>query len=165
MGAHIEGLRARGVGASAIDLPLRKAERAVPVYRDVAQAWSGSDEQLVIGGQSYGGRVASLLAAADPGVCAGLVCFSYPLHRPGAPDWDERSRHWPRIEVPVLFISGESDPFARLDLLRRAVDTRRPDARVLTFPRIGHSLKPVLDDALDAVAVFVAELAREGRVS
>lgn len=154
MGTHVAGLRTRGIEASAIDLPLRKAERAVPVYRDLALA-RGPGTELVIGGQSYGGRVASLLAAEDGSICAGLVCFSYPLHRPGAPGWDERSRHWPRIEVPVLFISGSADPFARRDLLRHAIDARLPHARLVTFPRVGHSLGPVLDEALDAAADFV----------
>ena len=34
MQAHVDGLASRGVDATAIDLPLRKAERAVPVYRE-----------------------------------------------------------------------------------------------------------------------------------
>lgn len=162
MGAHVEGLRQRGIDASAIDLPLRKAERAVPVYRELALA-RGPGAGLVISGQSYGGRVASLLAAEDGSICAGLVCFSYPLHRPGAPGWDERSRHWPRLEMPVLFVSGAADPFARLDLLRRAVEERLPSARLVTFPRVGHGLGPVLGEALDAAADFVRDVERDGR--
>ncbi len=159
MQAHVDGLEARGVPASAIDLPLRKAERAVPAYRAQVEAQTESPSRLVIGGQSYGGRVASLLAAESEGICAGLVCFSYPLHRPGQPDWEVRSAHWGRLEgLPVLLFSGESDPFARLDLLRRALEERLPSARLVTYPKVGHSLKPVLNDALDHVAAFVREL-------
>jgi hypothetical protein len=113
----------------------------------------------VIGGQSYGGRVASLLAAERPDDVRGLICFSYPLHRPGQPDWQERSAHWPKLEVPVLLLSGEADPFARRDLLRRAVGERLPAARLVTWPGLGHSLRPVLDDALDLAADFVRQLA------
>jgi predicted alpha/beta-hydrolase family hydrolase len=159
MQAHVDGLGARGVAASAVDLPLRKAEKAVPVYRERAADSGVAAADLVISGQSYGGRVASLLAAEPPAVCAGLICFSYPLHRPGQPDWDERSAHWPDIQVPLLFLSGASDPFARLDLLQRAIRERRPDARLVTYPGVGHSLKSVLDAALDAAAAFVAEVA------
>ena len=112
----------------------------------------------MISGQSYGGRVASLLAAEPEPSCAALVCFSYPLHRPGHPDWDVRSSHWPDIDVPVLLLSGESDPFAKLDLLRRATGERLPKARLVTYPKVGHSLKPVLDDALDQAAAFIREL-------
>lgn len=159
MGRHVTGLGARGIAATAIDLPLRKAEEAVPIYQGHVRARPEPPDELVISGQSYGGRVASLLAAEEADCCAGLICFSYPLHRPGQPDWLERSAHWPRISVPVLFLSGGSDPFARLDLLQRALGERLPSARLVTYPRVGHSLKAVLDDALDEAAAFVREVA------
>ncbi len=163
MAPHVDGMRSRGVAASAIDLPLRKAELAVPVYREHLATRTEPPGQLIISGQSYGGRVASLLAAEEPASCGGLICFSYPLHRPGAPDWDMRSAHWPRITVPTLFLSGESDPFARLDLLQRAVAERLPTARLVTYPHVGHSLRAVLDDVLDRASAFVQEL--EGQAS
>ena len=157
MQRHVDGLMQRGIEATAIDLPLSKAEKAVPVYREQVLAAAEPADRLVISGQSYGGRVASLLAAEPEPACAALICFSYPLHRPGHPDWEVRSSHWPEIDVPVLLLSGESDPFARLDLLRRAVETRLKDARLVTYPRVGHSLKPVLDGVLDEAAAFVRE--------
>jgi hypothetical protein len=158
MRAHVAGLERRGVAASAIDLPLHKAEAAVPAYRLHIEALAETSGLVVVSGQSYGGRVASLLAAEDPDTVAGLVCFSYPLHRPGHPDWETRSAHWPGIKAPVLLLSGESDPFARIDLLRRACAERLPGASLVTYPKVGHSLKPVLEPALDAVAAFVAEI-------
>lgn len=160
MRGHVDGLAQRGWGASAIDLPLRRAEAAVSAYQEQVRVLGLPGAQLVLSGQSYGGRVASLLAAGDGRACAGLICFSYPLHRPGVPDWDERSRHWPAIDVPVLLVGGEADPFARLELLRRGVRERLPHARLVTFPRVGHSLKPVLDEALDVAASFLADLER-----
>jgi predicted alpha/beta-hydrolase family hydrolase len=158
MTGHVRGLVARGFEATAIDLPVGKAEKAVPAYRTHVSAAGLPAEQLVVSGQSYGGRVASLLVAADEPPCAALVCFSYPLHRPGQPEWDVRTAHWPSISLPVLLLSGEADPFASLELLRRAVDERLPHARLVTYPRLGHSLKPVLDEALDETAAFVREL-------
>ena len=157
MRPHVEGLLARGIPAVAIDLPKRgrspvKAEAAVPVFESMVEA--GRD---VIGGHSYGGRVASLLAARLP--TAGLVLLSYPLHAPGKADaWEPRIAHWPRLACPVLLLSGESDPFARIDLLRRAVE-RLPNGELVTYPSLGHGLLPVLDDALDRVALFVRERA------
>jgi predicted alpha/beta-hydrolase family hydrolase len=156
MQPHVQGLARRDVAATAIDLPLRAAEAAVPVFRERATAL-GAPSSLIIGGQSYGGRVASLLAAEDAGY-AGLVCFSYPLHRPGDAGWQPRTEHWPSLRLPMLLLSGESDPFARLDLLRRAVAERAPSARLVTFPGLGHSLRGVLDEVLDIVAGFVREL-------
>ena len=162
MQGHVDGLEARGIRATAIDLPLRKAQLAVPVYRARLGDQPEPPGQLFVGGQSYGGRVASLLAADDGAAPAGLICFSYPLHRPGQPDWDVRSTHWPRISGPVLFLSGESDPFARLDLLREAIAERLPSARLVTYPKLGHSLRTVLDDALDQAAAFVSEVEAQG---
>jgi uncharacterized protein len=147
----VDGLRKRNVAAEAIDLPRRKAEDAVPAFHSVVPA----DPSTAIGGQSYGGRVASL-AAAEPGaVYRALVLLSYPLHLPGAPEtWEARTVHWPAIRCPVLLLSGESDPMARLPLLRDAVRLLR-DAELVTYPNLGHTLRPVLEDALDRVAAFV----------
>lgn len=147
---HRSGLEARGLAVSLVELPRGRAERAIPVY---ATALAAAGPGAAIGGHSYGGRVASLLAA-DAEV-AGLVLLSYPLHAPGRQEaWDERTRHWPRIRSPVLLLSGESDPFARLDLLRSAV-RRLPDAELVTYPGVGHGLDKVLDAALDQVAAFL----------
>lgn len=146
---HVDGLSARGVEARAIELPKGNAQRAVPVYR---AALASLDPATIIGGHSYGGRVASLLAAEGPP--AGLVLLSYPLHAPGRQEtWDQRTEHWTRITCPVLLLSGESDPFANIELLRTAVG-RLADAELVTYPRVGHGVGPVLDDALDRIAAF-----------
>ena len=150
MQPHVAGLARRGLDARAVALPKGKADRAVPVYRAALHDLPLSD--AIVGGHSYGGRVASLLAAETP--VAGLVLLSYPLHAPGRqPTWDERTAHWPSISCPVLLLSGESDPFADLGLLRTAV-ARLRDAELVTYPRLGHGVGPVLDDALDRVAAF-----------
>jgi predicted alpha/beta-hydrolase family hydrolase len=154
MARHVEGLRRRGFEATAIDLPVRRAEDAVPVLHSIVPAAS----DVVVGGQSYGGRVASLAAAEPDAPYAALVCFSFPLHRPGgAESWESRAAHLPGIRCPVLLLSGEADPMARLDLLREAA-ARIPRATLVTYPRLGHTLKPVLDDALDQVAAFLGGL-------
>ncbi|MCA1571569.1 MAG: alpha/beta hydrolase [Chloroflexi bacterium] len=149
---HERGLVARGMVVTLVELPRGRAERALPVYR---RAMEAIDPVPVIGGQSFGGRVASLLAAElTP---AALVLLSYPLHAPGRQGaWEERTAHWGRIGCPVLLLAGESDPFADVTLLRRAAD-QLPDATLLSYPRVGHGLGPVLDEALDRVAAFVAE--------
>ena len=107
----------------------------------------------VIGGHSYGGRVASLLAAQE--TPRALVLLSYPLHRPGHPE-DLRVEHWPRIACPVLLLSGESDQFARIELLRESVELlpeREPDHLSRRAPRLDAAC---IDDALDRIAEFVA---------
>ncbi len=157
MAPWVDGLRSAGFDARAIDLPRGRADRAVPVFLDAAR----DDPASVPGGHSFGGRVASLAAArlsAEGRAPAGLLLLSYPLHRPGLPDgWRERTEHWPSLTCPVLLLSGEADPFARLPLLRQAVDLL-PDARLVTYPRVGHGLRPVLDEALAEAAAFLRSL-------
>jgi predicted alpha/beta-hydrolase family hydrolase len=148
---YVVGLAAQGTTARAIDLPLGLAERAVAAYRRQVPDLTNS----VIGGHSYGGRVASLLAADERP--RGLILLSYPLHRPGHPSWAERTEHWARIRCPVLLLSGESDQFAAIELLRLAVE-RLADRELVTYPRVRHGLAPVLDDALDRITRFVARL-------
>jgi predicted alpha/beta-hydrolase family hydrolase len=154
MAPFVTGLRARGVDAHAIDLPKRKAEDTVPAFHLVVP----SRADVAVGGHSFGGRVASLAAAEPDAPYAGLVLFSYPLHPPGAPErTDARIAHWPNIRCPVLLLSGEADPFAKIDLLRAAVD-QLAFAELVTYPKLGHTLKPVLDDALDKAAAFLKGL-------
>ncbi|HUG29044.1 MAG TPA: alpha/beta family hydrolase [Candidatus Limnocylindria bacterium] len=153
MAPFVDGLRARGLVADAVDLPRRRAEDAVPAWRAAVPDGAG----VVAGGHSYGGRVASLAAAEGAGY-TGLVLFSYPLHPPGKPErTDARIAHWPSIACPVLLLSGESDPFARIELLHAKV-SMLPRAELVTYPRLGHGLRPVLGDVLDRVARFVAGL-------
>jgi predicted alpha/beta-hydrolase family hydrolase len=162
----VDGLTERSVEAAAIDIPVRKAEAAIEAYRTAALATGPAPGGIVIGGQSYGGRVASLLAAsddADASTWRGLVLLCYPLHRPGAPDSGLRVEHWSALRLPVLMLSGESDPFARIDLLRTEVRDRLPQAELVTYPRVGHSLTSVRDEVLDRVARFVSGL--DGRIS
>ena len=154
MKPFVDGLRRRGVEASAIDLPKRKAEDALPAFHAVVPAGPG----VAVGGHSYGGRVASLAAAEPDAAFVALVLFSYPLHPPGSPARTAaRIAHWPAIRCPVLLLSGESDPFARIEFLRRGVEDLT-DGELVTYPRLGHTLKPVLDDALDRVAAFLARI-------
>jgi predicted alpha/beta-hydrolase family hydrolase len=151
---HERGLATRGLDVGLVELPKGRAERALPIY---ATALDAEDADMTaIGGHSFGGRVASLLAAER--TVAGLVLLSYPLHAPGRREaWDERTAHWPRIACPVLLLSGESDPFADMALLRGAVD-RLGRATLRTYPGVGHGLAPVLDRALDEVADFARTL-------
>jgi predicted alpha/beta-hydrolase family hydrolase len=103
-------------------------------------------------------RVASLAAADPQRRYDAVVLFSYPLHPPGRPERAmARVAHWPAIACPVFLISGESDPFARIELLRESVKLL-PDARLVTYPKLGHTLKPVLPEVLDLVAAFLTEV-------
>ena len=156
MKPFVDGLRERGIDAIAIDLPKRKAEDAIPAFHKVVPG----RPDVVVGGHSYGGRVASLAAAEPDAPYRALVLFSFPLHPPGSPDRTEaRTSHFASIRCPTLFLSGESDPFAKIDLLRSAVERIGGPAELVTYPRLGHGVAPVLDDVLDRVAAFLQAIA------
>ncbi len=153
MRPHVSGLRDRGLQAEAVQLPRGSAERAVPAYRQAAP----DPARSVIGGHSFGGRVASFLAAEER--YAGLVLLSYPLHAPGrAERWRQRTEHWSRIECPVLLISGDRDPMARIELLRDAVK-QLSHHELVVYEGLRHGIGPRLDDALDRIAAFAREVA------
>lgn len=74
--------------------------------------------RLFLGGQSYGGRQASMLLAEES-IADGLLLFSYPLHPPGKPD-QPRTQHLPQIKVPVMFVHGSHDPFGTIQEIEAA---------------------------------------------
>ena len=71
--------------------------------------------RVVAGGKSMGGRIASQAVASGLRV-DGLVFLGYPLHPPGRTE-RLRDRHLDAIEVPMLFLQGTRDAFARWDLI------------------------------------------------
>ena len=95
--AVADALAADGLIVLRCDLPYRQARPSGPP----APAGAARDREglrhalevlrplapgrLYLGGKSYGGRQASLLAAEHPELASGLLLLSYPLHPPGRP--------------------------------------------------------------------------------
>jgi uncharacterized protein len=115
---------------------LRDAWRAV---FEVASTRAKS-EPVWASGKSLGGRIASMCAADGEIRPAGVVFLGYPLHPPGKPE-RARDEHLSRIEVPMLFLQGTSDPFASPDLLRRLVAKLGDLATLVPFEGAGHSFE------------------------
>src|SRR4029078_6047493 len=80
------------------------------------------DLPLFAGGRSFGGRMTSQAQADEPlpGV-RGLAVLGFPLPPAGKPGI-ERAEHLSRVQVPMLFVSGERDALAEMDLLRPVVE-------------------------------------------
>ena len=95
--------------------------------------------RVFLGGQSYGGRQASMLCAEQPQVADGLLLLSYPLHPPGKPE-QVRTQHLPKLKVPVLFVQGTRDPFGSIAEMEAAL--KLVPSRVSLFPveGTGHDL-------------------------
>jgi len=114
-----------------------RAEVAGPVY---------------MGGHSYGGRQATMLAAEEPEIAAGLLLFSYPLHPPNKPE-QPRTAHFPSLRTPGLFVHGDADPFGSPEEMRAALEMIPAPTRLMTIERAGHDLRK---GRIDAAAVLTA---------
>lgn len=91
--------------------PPPKAELLMDEYR-AAVAALDAPGQLIIGGKSMGGRVASLVADElhAGGKVAGLFCLGYPFHPPAKPE-QLRTAHLMDLKTPALICQGTRDPF------------------------------------------------------
>jgi hypothetical protein len=111
----------------------------VACWRSVAD-WVRKElepEKLYLGGRSMGGRMASYLVA--DGYPADAIFFvAYPLHPPGKPE-QQRKEHLASIRVPMLFVSGTNDAFAKLELLEPVVS--RLGARLHLIEGADHGFK------------------------
>jgi uncharacterized protein len=160
-------LSARGVAVLRFNFPYREAGRRAPgsqpesegCYRAIASIARQEGLPLFCGGKSYGGRMASHIVA-DGFDVDGLIFLSYPLHPPGRFD-RLRDQHLAQIDVPMLFVQGTKDTFARPDLLESALD-RLPLAERVPIEGGDHSLRvkgrPAPDVArtiADAITSFV----------
>ncbi len=95
--------------------------------------------RVFLGGQSYGGRQASMLVAEAPELAAGLLLLSYPLHPPGKPE-RPRTEHFPALRTPSLFVHGPNDPFASTDELRAALALTAAPVEMVEIAGAGHDL-------------------------
>ena len=111
---------------------------------------------VFLGGQSYGGRQATMLAAAEPVLVARLLLFSYPLHPPGKPE-RQRTEHFPRLRVPALFVQGTADPFGGVDEIHAALALIPAATRLIAIEGAGHDLKRGRFDLGPVVAALLAE--------
>jgi uncharacterized protein len=116
----------------------------------------GGPENVVIGGKSMGGRMASLIAAETP--VRGLLCLGYPFHPPGKPA-KTRTEHLAALDVPGLILQGTRDPFGRPDEIAAY---QLSDRTTVHWIEDGdHDLKPRKSSGRDHAAALdeIAEVA------
>ncbi len=111
-------------------------------------------DRLVLGGRSFGGRMCSM-AVAEGLPAAGLVLLSYPLHPPGRPG-TLRTAHLPDVDVPVLAVSGTTDPFGTPEELSTHLATVRGPLTTVFLP--GPHTPTSASAVADAVRTWLATL-------
>jgi Predicted hydrolase of the alpha/beta-hydrolase fold len=95
--------------------------------------------QIFLGGHSYGGRQASILCAAEPGLVSGLLLLSYPLHPPRQPQ-QLRIQHLPNLHNFSLFVHGTRDPFGSIEEMTSALRLIPAKTELMVIDGAGHDL-------------------------
>ena len=149
-----EAFAAAGVTVLRCDLPFRQERPKGPprgsAERDQAglraavealrrRALPGSSCRIALGGHSFGGRQATLLAAAEPGLAEALLLLSYPLHPPRRPE-QLRTAHFAQLRTPALFVHGTRDGFGTFAEMEAALALIPARTQLLTMEGAGHEL-------------------------
>jgi uncharacterized protein len=113
--------------------------------------------RMFLGGHSYGGRQATMLAASQPGLVDQLLLLSYPLHPPQRPS-ELRTEHFSRLQTPAMFVHGTRDGFGSIEELMSAL-TLIP-TRTELLPRAGAGHELVTKRNRDEVSKIVVEAFR-----
>jgi len=151
LGALADAFCVAGLVVLRCDLPFRQLRSHGPppprsAERDQAGLRAAVDSmrrettrRIFLGGHSYGGRQASILAASDPAVAAALLLLSFPLHPPQRPT-ELRSKHFSDLKTPALFVHGERDGFATHAELETALKLIPARTELLSVAGAGHEL-------------------------
>ena len=99
-----------------------RAPKAIATWRAVFDEAlrRSAGEPVWAAGKSFGGRMASM-AVTEGMPASGLVFLGYPLHPPGKPE-RIRDAHLYGIDVPMLFLQGAGDVFAKPELLTHVIE-------------------------------------------
>ncbi len=100
---------------------------------------------LVTGGRSSGARVACRTASAAGAVA--VLCLAFPVHPPGRPE-KSRLDELDGVEVPVLVVQGEADPFG--------MPPDAPGREVAVVPGT-HSFTRPLTGVVDAARAWLTQ--------
>jgi predicted alpha/beta-hydrolase family hydrolase len=162
-----DALAAAGVPALRFDFPYRTAGKRAPdrapvldaavreAAAELARRTKLPPARLVLGGRSMGGRYCSLAVGAEqePLDALGLLLLGYPLHPAGKPE-RQRVEHFPRLDVPCLFVSGTRDTLASVDALTAA--TRAIPGPVVHhwLESCDHGFRPLKASGLTSAAVL-----------
>lgn len=141
--------------------PPDRALVLLETYMNIAAEFGA--ENLVVGGKSMGGRIASMIA--DDAGAAGLLCLGYPFHPPGKPD-KLRTEHLADLKTPALILQGERDPFGKRDEVADYILSKSISVNFLAdgdhdlTPRksSGRSREENWADGMDRITEFVARL-------
>lgn len=178
MESNARGLATRGIATLRYQFPyMEKGSRRPdppPIAHATVRAAAAKALELApelalfAGGRSFGGRMTSQAQSIEalPQV-QGLAFLGFPLHPAGKPGI-ERAEHLKRVQIPMLFVSGERDALAELDLLNQVVTTLGQRATLHVVSHADHTFRVAAKsgrtaadaeaEALDALASWAVQL-------
>lgn len=95
--------------------------------------------RVFLGGHSYGGRQATMIAASNTELANGLLLLSYPLHPPKRPE-QMRTAHLAKLRTPALFLHGTQDGFGTIEEMRNALTLIGARVQLVPITGAGHDL-------------------------
>ncbi len=119
--------------------PRGSADRDQDGLRNAVGAMQRVSGRVFLGGHSYGGRQATMLAAREAGLVEGLLLLSYPLHPPSSPQ-EPRTGHFPHLRTPSLFVHGTRDSMGTVDEMQEAMKLIFSPRELMTVQGAGHEL-------------------------
>jgi predicted alpha/beta-hydrolase family hydrolase len=135
-----------------------RAPKLIACFQEVL-GLVGPAKEVVIGGKSMGGRIASMIG--DQVGAAGVVCLGYPFHPPGKPE-QLRTAHLETIVTPTLIVQGTRDRFGTEEEV--ASYSLSPSIELAWMDDGDHSFKPrkksgrTLEQNLETAADVVIKL-------
>jgi len=176
-----EGLAVRGLRCVRFEFPYMHERRVDGKKRPpnrapvLLETWRAvidhlGPRNLVIGGKSMGGRMASMVAREledEDAPVKGLVCLGYPFHPPGKPEKAEgRMAHLLDIKTPTLILQGTRDTFGTIDQvpdfpLSKSIDVQwleDGDHGFKPRKKSGRTEEQNWHEAIDAIHAFALEL-------
>ena len=149
--------RKKGPGRRPPDRMPKLIQAVNEAVESAAEEWGIAPSGLAIGGRSMGGRAASM-AIAEGLQVGGLVLLSYPLHPPGKPE-KLRVEHLSELDLPVLLVQGDRDPFGKPDEFAPHLGSIPGTVTEvwLTGPRSGHDPKNREDEIVPAIRQWMAD--------
>jgi predicted alpha/beta-hydrolase family hydrolase len=155
--AAAEAAAAEKFSVVLVEQPYRVAGRRSPApARQLDAAWTAVIAELrsgplkrlalITGGRSSGARVACRTATDTHAIA--VLCLAFPLHPPGRPD-KSRQDELDAVEVPVLVVQGQSDPFGMPE---------PGENRTVVTVAGNHSLRSDLTAVRTAIAEWLAQV-------
>ncbi|KFQ33637.1 Testis-expressed sequence 30 protein, partial [Mesitornis unicolor] len=144
-----------------------KAFKTVVEYLKLSDAYKLSG--VVLAGRSMGSRAAASVIrqlsqdGVDEDFIQGLVCLSYPLHRPKLQS-KLRDEDLLFIRCPVLFVSGSADEMCEKQLLESVASKMKAPKKIHWIDKANHGIAVkgrTTDDVMEEINAQVFSWLRE----